>query len=397
MKFVVVSTFYKAGGAELQAIFERDILLKNGIDAIYLTFDPMLKSGESRESHHLNLIGNYSQIYVRIERAIIDPLIIRKIYRFIKTERPDVVHFHNVSFAFNSIALGFAKCRILQTMHDYSCICDKNLKCIRNDFSLCKDFRKSQCLMYCFNKRMIDRLILNYKYFVRTISNSIRKRIIRNIISPSDHLMKCLNNYGFYASTINNPINETYFRDFRKRLDTINKRKIVFLGSVSLRKGIIQLLNALSDYEWNNIELEIIGNIDFDIDKHSFFELVTKSKANYLGHLEYRDVLKRLEEAYAIIIPSLWIENYPNVAIEGMMTECIVFGSNRGGMTEMVADKSLLFDVLNPNDIRRCISMISDMDEFTRLSYIRIQKEYCSTHNTEELYFSKLMSFINAI
>ena len=35
-----MSTFYKKGGAELQAGFEKNVLTSSGIEVKYLTFDP---------------------------------------------------------------------------------------------------------------------------------------------------------------------------------------------------------------------------------------------------------------------------------------------------------------------------------------------------------------------
>ena len=394
MKFLIISTNYKAGGAELQALFERKILTDYGHEVLYLTFDSTLKSGESLESQHLNLIGNYSLGNCRLERAIIDPYIIYKVKKIIKSERPDVVHYHNVSYAFNSIAIATKDIPTIQTIHDYSYLCDKPMKCVRKDYSVCNSCDKKNCRMYCFNNGFRDWFLLNYKYYVRSFSKHIRRKFIKNIISPSECLTKYLNKNGYKAITVNNPISQSAFNGFKKNLSERNYKKILFIGSISYRKGIKQFLDAYLSKEFTNIELEIVGSIGEGITEDCFNKLINKSGAKYLGAMEYPEVVKHLEEIYAIVIPSLWMENYPNVALEGMLTDCVVFGSNRGGMTEMVVDSRLLFDILNPLDIRRCLEIIDTMDESFRNEIIRKQKEYFITHNTEDMYYNNIMSLV---
>ena len=56
MKIIIMSTFYKKGGAELQAGFEKNVLTSSGIEVKYLTFDPELDSGETKENGHKNFV-----------------------------------------------------------------------------------------------------------------------------------------------------------------------------------------------------------------------------------------------------------------------------------------------------------------------------------------------------
>jgi len=395
MKFLIISTYYKCGGAELQALFERDILESNGHEVLYLTFDPALKSGESCDDRHLNLIGGYSTFISRIERIIVSPFIIAKVRRIVSREKPDVVHFHNITFAFNSIAIAVKDIFSIQTMHDYSYVCSKNLKCIRDDNDVCEDCCKSECIKNCYNNGLRDWLLFNYKYFVRKKSQWIRIKTVDKIISPSKCLTGYLNRYGYSAITINNAISVTNFIELKKSLDIEKKRKVIMLGSVSARKGIIQFLDAFSAYEYPNIRFEIIGGIGDDIDEKLFYELVGKAGATYLGIKDYPEVVKALEDTYALVIPSLWMENYPNVALEGMISDCIVFGSNRGGIPEMIADSNLLFDILDPEDIRRCLNIIAKMSEEERIKIITKQRKYFKEHNTEQVFYNNLMNVID--
>lgn len=46
-----------------------------------------------------------------------------------------------------------------------------------------------------------------------------------------------------------------------------------------------------------------------------------------------------------VLLPSLWLESFPRVAVEAMINGIPVLGSRRGGIPEALADAGFLFDV----------------------------------------------------
>lgn len=75
-------------------------------------------------------------------------------------------------------------------------------------------------------------------------------------------------------------------------------------------------------------------------------------------------LFKRLGQAWAVIIPSLW-ENYPNTCIESMLLGKLVIASSSGGQAEMIGadgQAGLLFDWAIPGDCERAIRQALAMD-----------------------------------
>lgn len=387
MKVIIFSTHYKRGGAELQAIFERNILNRKNIQTLYVTFDPDLDNGYSCEEGHINLEGKYKTIKRRLLNLFVDPILYLKVTKLLKSEKPDLVHFHNITYGFITLAMAARKFKTIQTMHDYAYVCDKSMKCITNEYRVCESCSYSNCKRQCFDSGIKGRLLLLYKWNVRKLNRYIRNRNIDFIISPSKKLSDYLNDNGYKSVVVNNPLD---LDEFTHQKCLTQKKKVLMYGSLREDKGIYQLLDAFRVTDYHNIELELIGPKGKDLDDRRFEYLLKKSGANYLGVYNHKEITRKLAEVYAVIIPSLWMENYPNTALEGMLTDCIVCGSDRGGIPEMVVSRNLLFDVLDPEDIKRCLRYLDCMSEYERIQLCNIQKAKILENNTPEAYLGKL-------
>lgn len=400
MKVLIVSTLYSGGGAEIQSEYEFDYLRKKGIEVKYITFDPNLKSGESLKEDHVNLYGEYSISCRRAADLFRNIFLERRLSKYVDSFNPDIVHLHQVTFAFDSICRVLKEYPVIQTIHDYSIICDKGT-CILNDYTPCTLRGYKYCLKKCYSVNLKSQLKYLFRSIARYKSEKVRRKDIDLLISPS----ACLKNYliknGYHAICINNSINITDFDNFTKHIQT-DKKIVLYYGAVRKSKGVLNLIEAYSPNEVPNIELHIIGGFDKGRKEDSysedyFMKIIQEKGIVFHGRQTHEAVIRFLQSTYAVMIPSLWLENYPTTAIEGIYGKCVVCGSNRGGVPELIADEKLIFDVMNENEIKECFLKIDNMSTNDYRDVCEKQLEMFLQNNEPEVFFGKLFKVFDEV
>lgn len=397
MRFIILNTFYESGGAEIQAQFEFDYLIRNGHEALLLTFDPQLNIGESKKKGHYNIVGNYSKNQRRANDLFINYELAKKIKKIINDFKPDIIHIHQITYALNTICYACNGVLTIQTIHDASILCDKGANCTPDD-CICTNFNFYRCLSRCYNQSIQRRIKYIYRYIVIRRNVKFRKKYIRQFITPSEWLQQYLLKYNFNAQCINNAIDVIEFNEFKKRLSS-DKKILLYFGAVCRRKGVFHLLNAFESDKYPNLELHIIGRIDNargikPIDLNAFKKKTEEKNVVYHGPKSHKEIIGFLQSTFAVIVPSLWMENYPTTAIEGILGKCIVCGSDRGGVPELVVDKRLIFDVCNRADIERCLRIVNDMNSNEYDVICKRQIQQFVLRNMPGSYFEKLFKLI---
>ena len=185
------------------------------------------------------------------------------------------------------------------------------------------------------------------------------------------------------------------------------KRLLYYCGTIREGKGVFWLLRNYRQQEYRNLELHLIGPLKFEEDKEGnsrkdkaekqsrgasadqestnketenkekpetagskggrygnreiqerkrvghrqteehFRRLLAQSGAIYEGVLTREAIMRKLaqRDAFAVIIPSVAFENYPNVGLEAIVCGCLVCGADNGGIPEMAGDRRLLFEL----------------------------------------------------
>jgi glycosyltransferase involved in cell wall biosynthesis len=67
-------------------------------------------------------------------------------------------------------------------------------------------------------------------------------------------------------------------------------------------------------------------------------ELRVESHITFTGWLDHDQVGKYMDDAVALVIPSIWPENFPTVVLEALAAGTPVIGSRVGGIPELVTD-----------------------------------------------------------
>jgi len=147
-------------------------------------------------------------------------------------------------------------------------------------------------------------------------------------------------------------------------IESTNTIKFLFLGGLSIiksktilnkhpiksfntlgedLKGGVLLLKSwqkwINDYKIKNAELHFGGpNVTNDKIETIINDKPEKYNIKIVGPLNHRDVLKNMEEAQVIIVPS-YAEGLPNIAMEAFAVGRPVIGSKVGGIPELITHK----------------------------------------------------------
>lgn len=127
--------------------------------------------------------------------------------------------------------------------------------------------------------------------------------------------------------------------------------------------------------------------------KETLNNLINKygnGKIRYIGKLEYNDMILELLKVHTVVIPSLWIENYPNTALEAVAVGCLVLGSERGGMREIIGTDRFIFHVLNKAEFVEKMEMAYQIGPEEYESITLANKKRVTVNNSFEMYYQRL-------
>lgn len=318
----------------------------------------------------------------------------KKIRFYINKLNPDVIHVNNLYVSPKAQYKALKGYKTFRTLRDYFSVCPKKTG-IYNDYKICSGRKNNDCIELCLGKS-VESYLKMYKFDNLLRLNS---KYVKSFITPSDRL-KNSSLYNGYKEVY--CINDCIKTEQKLSLDDkikFENKKYLYFGAINENKGIYKFIDSFNKYcrdKNHNIELNIVGNGSKEnIDKLN--KIIAKnSRIKYLGFLEHSQVMKFLEQVYCVVVPSLWVENYPNTVLEAMLTKCIVIGSNRGGIPEMINDCGIMFDILSSE------SIISVIDRSFKLSFNEYEKriekgiKYVHNHNSQEIYYKKINNIFNS-
>lgn len=393
MKILIINDKYEAGGAENHAKWEKKILRQHGHAVKYLTLDPDMSAGTSYEAGHKTLCGVYSTIQKLWFRYFLDENTKKRINDELLYFKPDVIHLHNIYLSPKAVYQAIDGYHCIQTVHDYSIVCVKST-CVDRRYGVCEGIRCQHCFLKCFRGSIKERAVFLTRWLALKRNNALRKKYVKQFISPSACLTKYCNEHGFPTICINNPF-DTNIALPHKALNPTDRKIFLYFGAVATVKGIFQLIDAFSGFaKEKNVELQIIGGIKAEAAEHFQNALKACPQISYLGKFTHAEVMEKLREIYAVVVPSLWIENYPTTVLEAMAAGCLVLASNRGGMPEMLSNHICLFDILRLENIVEKLEFAISLSDSEYHAIIADQTKYLTINNSEKQYYQALRKYL---
>ena len=340
------------GGGERYIADVTDALTAAGHQVHWFVLsDPEIPAPESPRKHVFRVapackaisILRHAAYYREAHRALSD---------CIARVRPDVVHLHNNYRYPVAILAALRGSRVVQTVHDYCAVyptayCTRQPSCAgRSVFAALghgcvtwKLLATEAGLMY--GRRFLDR------------------RVVDRFIAPSRHLAMLLDRMG-YAGV-------HYLPNFRLLPEAgptppPESQVVLYVGSLVAHKGIDVLLAAFEELVQHMPEasLWLAGDgPDSDAFKASVAERGL-CRVRFLGRLEPGGLAEVYRQARVVVIPSLWLENAPLVAIEAIAYGRAVVASRVGGLPELVQDgeTGYLFDRADTADLAAKLKLV---------------------------------------
>lgn len=183
------------------------------------------------------------------------------------------------------------------------------------------------------NNKFIDFFANRYEDFLTFLI----KNKIEGFYGVSDACGKWLKKFNIKSSgTWYNSIDCEQKVPKRKKHNTIN---FMYAGRLIKQKGVENILKSFSKLEkkYENVRLFIAG----DGPEYEQYRNNYKSKnIEFLGKLEYQELLKYYAKTDVFLYPPLWPEGLPTSILEAGLMKCAVIATDQGGIKEIVNSKN---------------------------------------------------------
>lgn len=175
--------------------------------------------------------------------------------------------------------------------------------------------------------------------------------------------------------------------ELRNQLKIRDKKVIMFLGTLSVHKGLSYLLRAMPDvfsYYPDSIVLLIgSGPLMNELESQAS-ELCIADKVKFCGHIAYDEVPLYLSTADIFVFPSI-DEGLPRAVMEAMAMELPVVASRVGGIPEIILHKEtgLLVDPCQPSQIAESLIWVLNNESLAREMGVRARQKIVSQYSFE--------------
>ena len=197
---------------------------------------------------------------------------------------------------------------------------------------------------------------------IRGLSESVQKierkenelQLANHIIVASNFTKSTLIETPYYEKTIVIPYGfpQTVLA---KKQHTIKKLKVLFVGGLTQRKGIGEVLDSMKSFQ-NQIELTIIGQLT----EQTNLEFINKIKQHHwIKSLPHSEVLKVMDEHDILLFPS-WFEGFGLVISEAMSRGLPVITTPNTGANEFIKN-GINGWLINPGETDKIESILADL------------------------------------
>jgi glycosyltransferase involved in cell wall biosynthesis len=302
--------------------------------------------------------NSYVQSLISIQRLLFDYQAYRSLRKYIKDKKIDIVYTINPSiFLLKAAVMAAKKGRvpIISRLSDFQMMCTEYH--FFRDGKICEQCKKGQFNVVknrCIRGSRIQSL---GRYFSRLVENILStKKHINKYVLPSSFMKKKMIEYGFDESNL--VVLKTFIEESAHSSCQDGQIKVVYVGRLSVEKGIDLLLDAFSK-PIENTALTIIGG------SCEYFEDISHkhSNYNYMGYKEKEEINKILSESHILVCPSRWYENTPNVVLEGMAHGLAIVVNDVGSLPELIDGNGLIFQNNSSESLRSAIRHLSKNKE----------------------------------
>lgn len=258
--------------------------------------------------------------------------------RLLTRFRPDVAHLHNIHHQLSPSILEPLSRRgipIVQTLHDYKWVCPAYLFHSRGEVcTRCGPGARfgpvltRRCLHGSFTKSAVA-----YVELTRSWRRGDAERVDA-FLAPSRFLLEQVVAHGLPADRVRH---EPYFiREGDYRPAEVPGAGLLYAGRLAREKGLGALFAALARTA-PGVRLEVAGGgpLEAELRREA---AERRLPVTFLGHLAAPELHAAVRRARAVVVPSLWYENFPYAVLEALALGVPVVASATGGVPEMIEE-----------------------------------------------------------
>lgn len=376
MRILFIHTYYRLPGGE-------DAVVQNEMD--------LLRS----QGHTVDLLAfnNQGKGLFKLLMLPFNPFSYKQTIDRIKEFQPDIVHIHNLHFAASPAviyAIRKMKVPMVMTVHNYRLICPS---------------------ASLFNNGNLFLDSLDAKFPWSAVKNGVyqNSKILTFWLALSTYFHKKLNTYKlvdkfiflnphskqlFLVSTF--PIEEekceikpNYLLDTPFSLRPKKESFFFYIGRLTQEKGVMTLLKAFENTStW--LKIAGIGPLQSVVEEYA----KRNSNIEYLGQQNREEIGSLLNDAEALIFPSIWYETFGMTIVEAFAKGVPVITSHLGNMKVLVTDKvnGLLFKPGNSADLKEKVEQFKTIELGAKITMRHNARMSYEQKYTAEINASKLMA-----
>ncbi len=329
MNILVIHNYYKDRGGE-DAVFENEVRELKRIGHNVLVY-----------TRHNNEIDGYG--FLAKLKFVINCFLGMKtahdLKRIVRDNKIDIAHVHNVFPLITPAAYRILKknrVRVVQTIHNYRFLCPNGLlytkgsncqRCLGGNFFNCVKYR-------CYKESFLFSLL--YALMVMS-GQKIFKSCIDGYIALTEYVRGLFVNAGFDEKKIF--VKDNGFVPNKKNIGK-SKGYFLYLARLSKEKGIDFILESFARLKKYRLVVAGIGDrLDHYKKNYNFPNI------QFTGFVKSAEKEKLLRNAGALVVPSVWYENYPVSIIEAFSYGLPVIASETGGIPYIIKNNfnGLLF------------------------------------------------------
>lgn len=311
---------------------------------------------------------------------------VKEIKAIIVSEKPDIVHVHNL-FPFISPAIltdiKKLKIPIVMTVHNYRLMCPNGLFKSKN--TICEKCTSGVRELNCVVNNCENDIFKSLGYALRNFWARKKKHYLDNVdafLCLTEFQKNKLISNGYSAEKIR--VIPNFYNGSLKNYEENPPlgNYVAFAGRITIDKGIELIIDAASKLP--HIQFQLAGNIDESIKK----DLIIPKNIIFKGMLNPHELKVFYKNARFIILPSIWYEGMPIVLLEAMAHQLPVIAPNMAGFREVIHSNynGLLFEPLDSNSLIINIESLWNnpplIKEMGSNAFISIRDKY----NSKEFY-----------
>jgi glycosyltransferase involved in cell wall biosynthesis len=301
----------------------------------------------------------------------------------VRSFKPDIVHAHN-TFPLISPAIYWAASRlhvpVVQTLHNFRLLCPQAM--FLRDGKVCEDCLGKVpwrgAVRGCYRDSKLQSTVLAGMLTLHRAIGTWQNKVTRYIALNEFCRCKFIEG-GLPAERI---VVKPNFVDFEAPVH-FDRSGFLFVGRLSVEKGIDVLVGAANALSNSSIRVAGTGP--------EVARLADAKGMTTLGALGIDAIKTEMSHAVALILPSIWYENFPRTLVEAFASCLPVIASRLGALADLVTEgvTGLLFEPGDSRDLAKKMLWAQQhpdqMAEMGRNARALYEAEFTAERNYQQL------------